>query len=188
MRRLLPLLLLLPALTGGEPSRPTPAPPRFTAAGALILPADFDRWVRVGSSIGLGYTPSDESPPGMFHNVALEPAAYAEFRRTGRFPNHTQVALTIYAPSQGVAPARHGWFEGQRVAVEMAVKDTARFAGGWAYFGFGPGTPGSTAQAFPRERCAQCHAAHAARDNVFLQFYPLLRDPPSRLATPPAAR
>ncbi len=178
------LLLVLP---GGAATPPGPPAPKYTADGALILPAGIDTWIRVGSSIGLGYTTTDDSPPGMFHNVSLEPAAYAAFRRTGRFPNHTQLALTIYEPAQGVAPARQGWFEGELAAVEMAVKDTARFPGGWAYFGFGLDGPAAP-RPFPRERCAQCHAAHAARDNVFLQFYPVLRDPPSRLATPPAAR
>ena len=175
--RYLPLLLLLPLTGGSVPPEATPAPPapRYTVEGALVLPAGIETWIRVGSSIGLGYTPSDDSPPGMFHNVALEPAAYADFARTGRFPNHTQLALVIYTPASGVPPARHGWFEGELAGVEMAVKDTARFAGGWAYFGFGLGGPGATAKPFPRERCAQCHAAHAARDNVFLQFYPLLR-------------
>ena len=179
MPRFLLLLLLLP-LTGGAArppeAGPVPPAPRYTAAGALILPSGIETWIRVGSSIGLGYSPSDDTPPGMFHNVSLEPAAYAEFRRTGRFPNHTQLALVIYSPASGVPPARHGWFEGELAAVEMAVKDTARFAGGWAYFGFGLGGSGATSMPFPRERCAQCHAAHAARDNVFLQFYPLLRN------------
>jgi hypothetical protein len=58
----------------------------------------------------------------------------------------------------------------------MAVKDSKRYPGGWAYFGFGRGGPGSTARPFPPERCQQCHAAHGARDNVFTQFYPLLRE------------
>lgn len=188
MLRPLPLVLLLLALPGGAGAPPHPPAPRYTPAGALILPPGIETWIRVGSSIGLGYSVSDESPPGMFHNVSLEPAAYAEYRRTGRFPNHTQLALTIYSAGRGVAPARHGWFEGELAAVEMAVKDTARFAGGWAYFGFEPGGRGATSLPFPRERCARCHAAHAAKDNVFLQFYPVLRDPPSLLATPPAAR
>jgi hypothetical protein len=30
------------------------------------------------------------------------------------------------------------------------------------------------AQPFPKEACYGCHAEHAARDNVFVQFYPLL--------------
>ncbi|MBA3554770.1 MAG: hypothetical protein H0W29_08455, partial [Gemmatimonadales bacterium] len=54
----------------------------------------------------------------MFHSVLLEPAAYASYRRSGRFA-------------------------GELVAVELAVKDSARFAGRWAYFDFGRRTAGA---------------------------------------------
>jgi hypothetical protein len=175
MPRTVPLALLLAVLSGGPGAPPVPAP-RYTTRGALILPPGFETWVRVGSSIGLGYTSTDDSPPGMFHDVLLEPAAYAAYERTGRFPDHTQLALTMFVPEQRAPPALAGWYEGALGAVEMAVKDTSRFPGGWAYFGFGVGGPGSTAMPFPRESCAQCHAAHGAKDNVFLQFYPILRD------------
>ncbi len=58
----------------------------------------------------------------------------------------------------------------------MAVKDPARFPGGWAYFDFGAAAPAprpgdrrpSGARAVMRD--------HAARDNVFVQFYPQLRE------------
>jgi hypothetical protein len=86
------------------------------------------------------------------------------------------LALAVYLPAARVPPASRGWVEGESVGLEMAVKDAAR--GGWAYFGFEQDRPGATARAFPSEGCRQCHAAHAARDNVFVQFYPTLRAPP----------
>ena len=49
-----------------------------------------------------------------------------------------------------------------------------RFPGGWAYFDFG--RDAATARALPASRCQACHAEHAAKDNVFVQFYPTLRD------------
>ena len=70
-------------------------------------------------------------------------------------------------------PSRSGWTEGDLVALEMAVKDSSRFQGGWAYFDFGRDR--DTAAAIPRERCASCHSQHAALDHVFVQFYPQLR-------------
>jgi hypothetical protein len=83
--------------------------------------------------------------------------------------------LELHEAAQKVAPSRHGLFEGRRVAVEAAVKDSARFPEGWAYYSFGDGTR-ATATAFPRGACFECHRQHAARDNVFVQFYPVLRD------------
>ena len=55
----------------------------------------------------------------------------------------------------------------------MALKDSARFDGGWAYFDFSGGK--TTAKPFAKQQCSSCHAEHAADDNVFTQFYPVLR-------------
>ncbi len=54
----------------------------------------------------------------------------------------------------------------------MAVKDSERFEETWGYVSFGDG---ETAAPFPKEQCYDCHAEHAATDNVFTQFYPILR-------------
>ena len=168
--------LLLAALAGalcGCGSADAASRPRFTTDGRLLRPEGVDRWVVVGASLGQGYRDATEEGPGMFHRVYLEPSAYQRFRMTGRFPEGTMLALTIRQPERRVPPSRTGWTEGELVALEMSVKDRARFPGGWAYFDFGRG--GDTASAIPRERCAACHAQHAAIDNVFVQFYPQLR-------------
>jgi hypothetical protein len=86
------------------------------------------------------------------------------------------LGLVIREPGRRTAPARAGSFAGELVAVELAVKDTARFVGGWAYFDFGRRRAGASAPPQPRDRCQACHTEHAARDNVFVQFYPLLRE------------
>jgi hypothetical protein len=86
------------------------------------------------------------------------------------------LALLLAPAGERVAPARDGLFADRPVRLEVAVKDPARFPGGWAYFDFGPAQPGATARPFPPERCERCHAEHGARDHVFVQFYPLLRD------------
>jgi len=56
-------------------------------------------------------------------------------------------------------------------------KDSKRFAEEWAYFSFEgqDGKPVSKAQPFPKNRCWSCHDQKAATDNVFTQFYPVLR-------------
>jgi hypothetical protein len=127
----------------------------------------------VGASLGLGYTSATEPGPGMFHRVYLEPSAFEHFRRTGRFREGTMLALVIRHPERRVPPSRAGWTEGELAALELAVKDRSRYTGGWAYFDFGRNV--AAASPFPPERCATCHARHAATDNVFVQFYPQLR-------------
>jgi hypothetical protein len=172
MFRRLVVPALAAALCGSAPACPE-AGPRYTADGRLLRPEGVDRWVLVGASLGQGYTDATEDGPGMFHRVYLEPSAYDHFRRTGRFRAGTMLALAIRRPERRVPPSRTGWTEGELTALELAVKDPSRFAGGWAYFDFGRDT--DPAAAFPPERCASCHARHAARDNVFVQFYPQLR-------------
>jgi hypothetical protein len=54
----------------------------------------------------------------------------------------------------------------------VAVKDSERFDETWGYVSFGDA---AAATPFPKERCYDCHAEHAAVDNVFTQFYPILR-------------
>ncbi len=168
-------LVALLAVAADAEIRPRPGP-RYTADGSLLRPDGVESWVLVGASLGLGYADRVATGgPGMFHNVYLEPSAYERYRRTGRFPDRTMLAMTMYQPAQKVPPSLSGWFEGEFAGLEVAVKDTARFAGGWAYFDFGRGGPGAAARPFPRESCQRCHAQHAARDNVFVQFYPVLR-------------
>jgi hypothetical protein len=170
--------LIFPALAAAIAAAPPPAPartlPRYTVEGALRRPADVERWILVGVSLGLGYSDVTDDGPGMFHRVYLEPGAYEHYLRTGRFRDGTMLALSIRQPTRRVPPSRAGWTEEDFVALELAVKDPGRFRGGWAYFDFGRDAP--TARALPPESCARCHAQHAARDNVFLQFYPQLRN------------
>jgi hypothetical protein len=153
--------------------------PRYTG-DSLIRPDGFERWVLAGASMGLGYSqPSGADAAGatggMFHNVYIEPTAYAHYVRTGRFREGTMMAMTLYEPGQKVHPSKQGFFEGKFLAVEFSLKDSARYPGSWAYFNFGKGATGSRAVANPRQGCQSCHAQNAADDNVFVQFYPTLR-------------
>ena len=130
--------------------------------------------------MGLGYSqPSGADAAGatggMFHNVYIEPTAYAHYVRTGKFREGTMMAMTLYEPGQKVHPSKQGFFEGKFLAVEFSLKDSARYPGSWAYFNFGKGAKNSRAVANPRQGCQSCHAQNAADDNVFVQFYPTLR-------------
>lgn len=153
-------------------------PPRYDEGGALYLPKDFYSWVFVGASTGLSYSDngSRREGPGMFHNVYLHPGAYQHFAQTGKFPEKTVLALAMYEPSQKGDLVRGGFFEGDLVALELAVKDSKRFRDGWAYFNFSSGgTLLEKARPVPGHGCVSCHAEHGAVDHVFVQFYPVLR-------------
>src|SRR5436190_685188 len=65
----------------------------------------------------------------------------------------------------------------QGATARFEVKDTNRFTEGWAYFGFGSGGARSKerAQPFAKSACCDCHRQKGGLDNVFIQFYPVLR-------------
>ena len=169
----------LSAFQGASPasaSSVTEVGPRYGPDGALQLPADYRTWVFVGSSLGLSYT---EGAPGMemFNETLMEPTAYRHFVATGTFREGTMLALILHGVGDAVMPARRGRFGADIHGVEMAVKDSSHRPEGWAYYGFGGmGRIETTAQANPKESCYSCHVEHAARDNVFLQFYPMLAE------------
>jgi hypothetical protein len=146
--------------------------PRY-ASGALLRPADYERWIAVGASLGLSYA-GGSSPHEAFHQVFIAPHAFDAFRKTGTFPEGTLLVLELREAGRRVLPARGGLFAGERVGVEAAVKDTRATPEGWAYYSFGDGSR-DTARPFPASACFSCHNAHAGTDNVFTQFYPRLR-------------
>ena len=171
---LVKVALVLPGRTSSAPSSDELVGPSYTVDGLLKRPEGYERWVFVGASLGLSYS-EHARPSGSdtFHHVYLDPGAYAHFARTGTFPDPTMLVLEIHRRADRGEPARQGYFEGKRLAVEVAVKDSEHLEDGWAYFDFSNGKTESSA--FARHQCYSCHVEHAADDNVFTQFYPVLR-------------
>lgn len=180
------------AIASQDPGRTLPV---YDEEGALLRPQNFEEWILVGASIGLGYSDRARpasAGPGMFHNVYLEPGAYRHYVATGEFPEKTMLALAMYRSSQEANPAKQGYYEGEFVALEIALKDHERFEEGWVYVPFNPDSLGSLpdrSRALPKETgCYGCHVQHAADDNVFVQFYPVLRPVLQRHADADARR
>ena len=167
--------------------------PRYAANNDLLLPAGFESWVFVGSNLGLNYNRETRAQTALdtgrgerreFHNVYINPEAYAHFAATGEFPVPTILVMERFAAADkepnGILTA--GMYDGDRVGLEVAVKNTARPDGKptpWAYYDFtdrsNPSQPVASAAAFPDASCQNCHREHASRDNVWVQFYPVLR-------------
>lgn len=151
--------------------------PRYDGEGDLVRPEGYRHWVFVGASLGLRYAkdgePEDDGP-GSFHNVYIQPEAYAYFMDNDVFPDKTMLAMETYESGtrEPQSELTGGYFEDAFVGFSVAVKDAGRFDESWGYVSF---DEADTATPFPRERCYDCHAEHAAIDNVFTQFYPILR-------------
>ena len=58
---------------------------KFDDEGNLVVPANLDEWVFIGSSLGMGYSQDNFDPdsPGMFQIARMEPEAYQIFKETG---------------------------------------------------------------------------------------------------------
>ena len=82
--------------TGGETEAVKVA--AFDDDGKLVLPENFDDWVFIGTSLGMGYSQGEFDPEGhnMFQVVRIEPRAYQVFLETGRFVDGTMIALHFF--------------------------------------------------------------------------------------------
>ncbi|HSR66309.1 MAG TPA: cytochrome P460 family protein [Acidobacteriota bacterium] len=150
------------------------SPVQYDGQGRLRFPQDWRRWVLVGSSLGLGYSDRQGAAGQQaFHHVLMEPSAFRHYERTGEFAEKTMFALAIYSQGSRQSIARAGSYSKDLMAVEIALKDHERFEEGWAYFDFGTGR--AVSRAFDKSGCWSCHNEHGQKDNVFLQFYPVLR-------------
>ena len=172
---LLATLLTCAALLGAEA---TIRPPRFTEDNQLIRPEGYREWVYLSSGLGMTYGDAayDEAPN--FTNVFINPEAYREFVSTGKFPDGTVMVLEIRRSESTGSINKGGHYQNRLVGIEASVKDAKRFPEKWAYFSFiGDGRePLPKAKPFPKEACWTCHNQHGEADNVFLQFYPALRE------------
>ncbi len=162
----------------------------FNSDGQVNIPRDWRQWVFIGTPLTPNALNGGKAPFPEFHNVYIEPTAYAHWQKTGKFAEGTQIAKELVFIRQKDKDEMNpdgstgevsgiGYFQGEFTGLELTVKDSKRFPGepgGWAYFSFGHERPyAKTAKAFPTDSCNACHAASADDDFVFTQFYPVLR-------------
>jgi hypothetical protein len=145
--------------------------PVYTEDGRLVLPEDYREWVYLSSGFDMAYSPMAMGHH-MFDNVFVEPGAYKAFVATGTWPDKTMLVLEVRGAMDKGSINKNGNYQSTEVmGREVHVKDSAHLQG-WAFFGF---DTGKTAKITPRTAdCYSCHAAHAAVDNTFVQFYPTL--------------
>lgn len=172
------------ALTAaGNASLEGMAAPKYDGDGQLVRPENYREWVFVGASLGLTYSESmaearkESGAPGAFHHVYIQPEAYRHYAETGKFPEKTMLVMENYSAASKHGVDLSGFYQDEMTGLEVALKDHDTFEEGWAYFNFsaGQGKFKEKAKAFPKEVCWSCHDEHAADDNVFVQFYPVLR-------------
>ena len=145
---------------------------KYDGTGQLVRPEDYREWVMLGSGLGMTYGPAAElSKEPKFDTVYVSPASWKSFKQTGKWPEKTVFILEVRASSSHGSINRGGFYQADVVAVEAAVKDTARFPGGWGYFDFGKSGTASPVLG-KSQSCYACHSTNAAVENSFVQFYP----------------
>jgi hypothetical protein len=166
-------LLLVTVLFTLAAPLPEDQVPQYTGDAQLQFPEHYRDWVYLTSGFDMSYNPSMQMDSHhMFDNVFVNPAAYQAFVKTGTWPDHTMLVLEVRDARGKGSINQKGNYQGDRMAVEVHVKDEARFPGKWAFFGF---DEGKTARMIPTSTdCYSCHAAHTAVDTTFVQFYPTL--------------
>jgi hypothetical protein len=173
----------------------SPDPQYVPGNGNLIRPKDFHGWMFVGSNLGLSYATELKVNTGRerllttglgeYHNIYLKPEAYSDYVRTGTFPDRTVLVMDVYQAmardAKGVVTA--GSYNGDWLGIEVAVKNNHRpdhVETDWAYYDFtdrvghGKNIPADQ-KAELKKDCYDCHRAHAGYDNVWVQFYPIIR-------------
>lgn len=170
---LLTILLLLSVIPAGAQTV------NFNMDGSLKAPEGYREWVYVGTPLTPNELNGGEAPFPEFHSVYINPAAWNAYKQTGKFPDGTVLIKELVSVGSKKASSGEGYFMGEFIGLEAAVKDSKRFAnepGYWAYFSFGHSYPlAKTTKAQPTATCAACHQTRAADDFVFTQFYPVLR-------------
>jgi hypothetical protein len=151
---------------------------QYTKDGMMILPKDYRQWVFLTSGLGMTYGPAgavDGAGNPRFDNVFVNSAAYKSFLQTGTWPDKTVLILEVRGSDSKVSINKDGRVQTNVLAVEAHVKDTARFPGGWAFFGFHDGSDRGKIFA-TTETCYSCHQQNGAVDTTFVQFYPTLTE------------
>ncbi len=155
--------------------------PRFAPGNELIRPEGYREWMFAGANYGMGYTegqPGNESKPKTFHNIFVQREAAKAYAKSGQWPDGTMLVMEVVEPGTNASINKQGMFQNRLIGIEVAVKDSKRFEEKWAYFALfeAGGKQLAQAKAFPKKSCWNCHNEHAGADNVFVQFYPAIRD------------
>lgn len=162
-----------------QPARGSYPKPAIDANNVMARPEGYRRWIFVGTPL----TPNELNPPEApfpeFHNVYIHPEDYVHYENTGEFRDGTVIIKELVSIGSKRATSGVGYFQGEFIGLEAAVKDSSRFAdepGGWAYYSFGHSYPlKDVSEPMDAQVCNACHGANAAQDWVFTQYYPVLR-------------
>ena len=149
--------------------------------GNLDRPTGYREWVYVGTPLTPNELNNGKAAFPEFHNVYMDPKSWKVWKKTGKFRDGTILVKELLSVGSKSAVSGKGYFQGDYIGLEATIKSKKYLPnepGNWGYYSFSSPdhkTLAETAKAFPAESCNSCHAAAAADDFVFTQYYPVLR-------------
>ena len=151
----------------------------FDEKGLLALPDGWRKWIFLGSPLTPNALNSGSAYLPEFKNVYLDRASFEHWEKTGEFRDGAVVVKELVSVGSTEAMTGKGFFQGDFIGMEVAVKDRKRFPkdqNGWGFFSFGK--PPYSAKVRPitgtdELDCAGCHL-RAEGDMIFAKFYPVL--------------
>jgi hypothetical protein len=151
------------------------ATPQFNSDGTLVRPEGYRRWIYVSSGFGMSYNANagGNGAPA-FTNVFVNPSSYDYYLANGKWPDKTMFVLEIYSSVSHGSINKSGSYQETLEALDIEVKDEARFPQKWAYFNFGASDKSASANTPAQNACWKCHDQNAAVEHSFVQFYPEL--------------
>jgi hypothetical protein len=174
----------------------------FDQDGRAVLPVGYRQWQHIGTRYkpdGINILDGLPAPTPEVLNAYVEPGAFAEFQRTGQWPEGTQIVKEFSAVrvGSGCEPDTHvctsdlgrGIYESHFVGLGMMIKDSVRFPstpGHWGYFTFGHKPPpyDPVAQVAPRAKCSTCHERLASDSDYVISRAHLGLDEHQKLHLP----
>jgi hypothetical protein len=147
--------------------------PRYDAQGNLLRPSDYRDWEFLSAGYGMNYTPAARSHP-LFTNVFVQRWAYQHFVQSGKWPEQTMFVVDERDAKSRGSINKTGRYQTELMGLAVEIKDSARNPQTWAYYRFSADS-GTAIALPPGNDCEACHAAHAAVEYTFVQFYPTLK-------------
>jgi len=155
--------------------------PRFSSDGQLLRPENYREWIFLSAGLGMSYSSAGMNHQ-MFTNVFVPQWAYAEFLKSGKWPDKTMFVVEERGSESKGSIVKGGHYQTiDLMGLGVEIKDEARFPEKWAYFSFDEG--GKEASPNPKPACWQCHEDHAAVEHSFVQFYPTLKPVAKKFGT-----
>jgi hypothetical protein len=154
--------------------------PQYDDKGRLVRPEDYREWMFLSAGFGMNY--SATAGHEMFTNVFVQPWAYQEFVKSGKWPEQTMFVIDERGAQSKGSINKTGHFQTDLMGLAVEVKDSAHNPDKWAYYGYD--AEGKTAEAAGKGNgCYTCHDAHAAVEHSFVQFYPTLKPVAKKFGT-----